>query len=403
MRTHLYKKSRKRRSKRSMKRRSKQSIKRRSKRSTKRRSKQSMKRRSKRSTKIRSKKTLRKKYSRVIDGMFGGDPDDKEEKARTVSAKAEEYDSTFFPFQIEMMKNLSPDEKGALVEMMEKGYESFREDEILHSDKSVGKDELGEKIEMNIKEELVEPYGKEIYDAYRIKEKNPNSFPLLLQFDRQKIINKKMIKILLDWINDLIIFYKFPRVYLYNTINYLKRYINITPDIQRPKLQLVGIVCFTLAIKLYDRYPDADSITDTEIYVPMITDKAYTPKESVAMEWSVFKSLKYEMIIPTPGYFFDIYKTLIPLSEEEKEKSQFLVEYPNYMFMESYLPSLISLAAILLSKRINYSELSEDIKTFLDLSEYDGVLLYKYIGELKKFYTEKFKGDYKESIEKLFK
>jgi len=263
------------------------------------------------------------------------------------------------------------------------------------------------------KDELIEPYSKEIYDAYRINEKNPNSFPLLFKFDKQRYINDKMIKILVDWINTLIITYKLPRVYLYNTVNYLKRYINITPNIRRNKLQLIGTLCFILSIKLDDRYPKiyirdeikdtVYKITDIKFFVPFITDNSYTPEEAVAMDLSVLTSLDYEMNIPTPGYFFDIYKTLIPLSEEEKEKSQFLLEFPNFNYSESYLPSLISLAAILLSKKINYSELPEDIKKFLELSEDDGVLLYKYIGYLKMFYTEKFNGDYKDSIEKLFK
>jgi hypothetical protein len=83
--------------------------------------------------------------------------------------------------------------------------------------------------------------------------------------------------------------------------------------------------------------------------------------------------------------------------------AKFLLEFPNYMFIESYVPSLIALAGILLTKKINYSELSSDIKEFIDLDKDEIDLLYKYIGKLKRFHTEKFKGDYKNSIENLFK
>jgi hypothetical protein len=348
MRIHLYKKSRKRRSKRSIKRRSKQSIKRRSKRSTKRRSKRSMKRRSKRSAK-------RKKYNSIIDGMF--------------------------------------DEKGEHVEKV-------------HT--------------------VVEPYSKPSYESYIIRERNKNSFPLLLHINRtnpryiegkldrnQTYINIKMITILLDWINDLMIHGQsikdestgefisvpYPRVYLYNTINYLKRYINTNRDIPRKKLQLVGIVCFILATINERSYKEHE-------YINYITDNSYTKEEAIEMEIHVLKSLNYEigeLHIPSQEYFFGIYKTLIPLTTEENDKAKFLLELPNFNYSESYLPSLIALASILLSKKINYSELSEDIQKYINLSEDDCVLLYKYIGELKKFYTEKFNGDYKDSIEKLFK
>ena len=262
-------------------------------------------------------------------------------------------------------------------------------------------DEEGEHL---IKGELIEPYGKEIYDAYRIKEENPNCFPLLLRFDKQIYINDKMIKKLVDWINtDLFIGYKVPRVYFYNTINYLKRFINITPNIRDTKLQLIGTLCFILSVKFDDRYPKTEYLVNIKDFVPYITDEAYTPEESVAMEWNIFRTLDHEMNIPEPKYFFDIYISLIPLTPEEIEKAKFLLEFPNFMFMESYLPSVIALAAILLSKKINYSELSEDIKEFIDLNKDEIDLLYKYIGYLKIFYTAKFNGDYKDSIENLFK
>jgi hypothetical protein len=322
--------------------------------------------------------------------MFNGkeDRDDKEERIRIASEKSASA----------VKREAKAKELGAKAKELESKAKEYNTESKFASFPE----------EPIVKDELFEPYAKEIYDAYRIKEQNPNSFPLSLKMNRLTYITTKMINTLLDWINEIIIIYGLPRVYLYTTINYLKRFINNEPGIRRGKIQLAGAVCLILAIKFDDRYPEADVgtgtlITDITDFIPYITDNSSTAKDAVEMEIRIVISLNYEFNIPTPEYFFDIYKTLIPLTGEEREKSKFLLEFPNFRYVETYIQSLIALASILVSKNIDYADLPEDIKAFINLDEYHRTLLPIYIRELNHFYAEKFNGNYKDSLDKLFK
>ena len=150
-----------------------------------------------------------------------------------------------------------------------------------------------------------------------------------------------------------------------------------------------------------DKFLERGRKIDPE-YVKYITDEAYTVKQAIDMELDILMSIGFELYIATPNYFFDIYKGLIPLTDEQINKSEFLLEFANFNYLESYEPSTIALAAILCSKDIDYSKLSEDNKSFLSLDKDSIKLLNKYIINLREFYTTKFKGDYKESIQNLF-
>lgn len=342
------------------------------------RSKRSIKRskRSKRRSK-RSIKRSRKKYNVIIDGMF-----DEEESGKIITPPpVRRREVIFRPTPIVLDEEI----KVKYAKLI------FRE----------GSKKFPELIKRD-------PYTLDAYKSAIVKEKDKNLFPNLLDMTTQKNITIKNLKILIEWIDSVNYTYDFPRFYLYNTINYLKRYIDKTPNIEIKHLQLIGIVCYGLAFKIYNRIDlfyieEYGKSVELFEFISYIIDKTYDKKQALIMEENILNKLEFILDIPIPEYFFDIYIHLIPLTPEQIEKAKFLLEFPNYMFVESYIPSIIALAIILLTKKINYSELSGDIKEFVELDKDNIELLYKYIGYLKKFYSEKFKGGYEESIKNLFK
>lgn len=347
----------------------KSSIKRRYKISSKR-----SKRRSKRSK--RSIKKSRKKYNSIIDGMFD-----------------EESDKIITPPPIRRREFIFRPTPIVLDDELKVEYA-----------KPISR-EGSEKFPKLIKRE---PYTLDAYKNSIDKEKDKDLFPGSLDMSNQKNISIEMLKKLIKWFQIFNEAYKFPRFYLYNTINYLKRYINKTPNIEIEYLQLIGVVCYGISFKNYntsDLFYIRESGKSVNIFefIVYITGNAYNIKQVSAMEENVLNTLKFNINIPIPEYFFDIYTDLIPLTLKENKKAKFLLEFPNYMFIESYVPSLIALAGILLTKKINYSELSDDIKEFIDLDKYEFDLLYKYIGYLKIFFNEKFDGDYENSYQNFFK
>ena len=103
----------------------------------------------------------------------------------------------------------------------------------------------------------------------------------------QPNINERMRAILVDWLIGVHQSFKLVPETLYLTVNLIDRYLSIK-EVERPKLQLVGVACLLIASKYEEIYPP--EVKDC-VY---ITDRAYTRQEVLDMERNIVKELESE-------------------------------------------------------------------------------------------------------------
>lgn len=94
---------------------------------------------------------------------------------------------------------------------------------------------------------------------------------------RQEDINEKMRSILIDWLIEVHLKFKLVPESLFLTVNLIDRYLE-REQVNRQKLQLVGVTAMLIACKYEEIYPP---IVKDFVY---ITDNAYTKEEILEME-----------------------------------------------------------------------------------------------------------------------
>ncbi|XP_078163360.1 cyclin-B2-1-like isoform X2 [Carex rostrata] len=181
-------------------------------------------------------------------------------------------------------------------------------------------------------------YVEEIYGTYRNIEETSCVNPEYMA--KQPDINDRMRAILIDWLIE--VHYKFELMdeTLYLTVNIIDRFLE-RQNVQRKKLQLVGVTAMLLACK-YE-----------EVSVPVvgdlvqISDHAYTREEILNMEWLIVKTLQFNMSVPTPYVFM---KRFLQAAQSDKQMdllSYFLMELCLVDYnMLRYRPSLLAAAAV---------------------------------------------------------
>ena len=95
--------------------------------------------------------------------------------------------------------------------------------------------------------------------------------------EKQEDINEKMRGILIDWLVEVHLKFKLVPESLYLTVNLIDRFLE-KDQVNRQKLQLVGVTAMLIACKYEEIYPP---IVKDFVY---ITDNAYTKDEILAME-----------------------------------------------------------------------------------------------------------------------
>ncbi|KAG9443128.1 hypothetical protein H6P81_018982 [Aristolochia fimbriata] len=181
-------------------------------------------------------------------------------------------------------------------------------------------------------------YIEDIYNYYRKTEGlgcvNPN------YMEHQSDINEKMRGILIDWLIE--VHYKFELMdeTLFLTVNLIDRFLD-RQSVVRKKLQLVGVTAMLLACK-YE-----------EVTVPvvedliLISDRAYTREEVLAMEKLMINTLQFNMSVPTPYVFMKRFLKAAQSDRKLELLSFFMVELCLVEYeMLKYPPSLLAAAAV---------------------------------------------------------
>jgi len=104
----------------------------------------------------------------------------------------------------------------------------------------------------------------------------------------QEDINEKMRSILIDWLIEVHLKFKLVPESLYLTVNLIDRYLS-KEQVNRQRLQLVGVTAMLIACKYEEIYPP---IVKDFVY---ITDNAYTKEEIIEMEAKMLKTLDFNI------------------------------------------------------------------------------------------------------------
>ena len=106
--------------------------------------------------------------------------------------------------------------------------------------------------------------------------------------ETQQDINEKMRSILIDWLVEVHLKFKLVPESLYLTVNIIDRYLE-REQVNRSKLQLVGVTAMLIACKYEEIYPP---IVKDFVF---ITDNAYNKEEILRMERKMLSCLDFDV------------------------------------------------------------------------------------------------------------
>lgn len=134
-------------------------------------------------------------------------------------------------------------------------------------------------------------YASDIFTWLRQTESLPgnnNSVCSPTYMSRQEDVNEKMRAILVDWLVEVHLKFKLVPESLYLTVNLIDRYLE-REQVNRQRLQLVGVTAMLIACKYEEIYPP---IVRDFVY---ITDNAYTKEEILEMERKMLQVLDFNI------------------------------------------------------------------------------------------------------------
>eukprot|EP00928_Gymnodinium_smaydae_P079878 TRINITY_DN6370_c0_g1_i2.p1 TRINITY_DN6370_c0_g1~~TRINITY_DN6370_c0_g1_i2.p1 ORF type:complete len:483 (-),score=100.35 TRINITY_DN6370_c0_g1_i2:154-1602(-) len=142
----------------------------------------------------------------------------------------------------------------------------------------------------------VTDYAQDIYG--RLFREEAALLPPANFLDAQTEVNAKMRGILVDWLVEVHMKYRLRPLTLYLTVNILDRYLALK-QVQRRRLQLVGVVALLVATKF-------EEITPLEVReLAYICDNAYTKEDIIQMECVMLMALEFQICTPTAAHFLD--------------------------------------------------------------------------------------------------
>ena len=106
--------------------------------------------------------------------------------------------------------------------------------------------------------------------------------------EKQEDINEKMRAILVDWLVEVHLKFKLVPESLYLTVNLIDRFLE-KEQVNRQKLQLIGVTAMLIACKYEEIYPP---IVKDFVY---ITDNAYSKEEILETERLMLQTLDFDI------------------------------------------------------------------------------------------------------------
>ncbi|XP_059058330.1 G1/S-specific cyclin-E [Achroia grisella] len=191
-------------------------------------------------------------------------------------------------------------------------------------------------------------------DAKSSRKKNIN------MFDNHPNLQLRMRAILLDWLNEVCEVYKLHRESFHLTVDYIDRYLSNTVDVQKGRLQLIGITCLFIAAKVEEVYPPKIG------EFAYVTDGACTTEEILLEELLILKILSWSITPITINSWLNIYMQLA--SEGRSAKRRLVGESDiganalrGYTFV---FPQYSSLEFVICGQLIDLAVLHVDVNMF---------------------------------------
>ncbi|KAJ8736648.1 hypothetical protein PYW08_007304 [Mythimna loreyi] len=191
-------------------------------------------------------------------------------------------------------------------------------------------------------------------DARSSNKKNPN------MFDNHPNLQPRMRAILLDWLNEVCEVYKLHRETFHLTVDYVDRYLSNTEDVQKGRLQLIGITCLFIAAKVEEVYPPKIG------EFAYVTDGACTTDEILLEELLILKILSWSITPITINSWLNVYMQLA--SENRSAKRRLIGESDvganalrGYTFV---FPQYSSLEFVICGQLIDLAVLHVDVNLF---------------------------------------
>ena len=137
--------------------------------------------------------------------------------------------------------------------------------------------------------------------------------------DGSATVTPVMRTILVDWLVEVHMRFKLVQETVFLTVHIMDRVLEKIP-VPRNKLQLLGLGCFLIASKYEDTYPPR--INDLMI----VSNKAFTRPEILAMESTILEKLNYDLGTPVPLHFLRRYSKVADSDAETHTLAKYLLE-----------------------------------------------------------------------------
>ncbi|XP_059609308.1 G2/mitotic-specific cyclin-B [Phlebotomus argentipes] len=188
-------------------------------------------------------------------------------------------------------------------------------------------------------------YANDIYDyLYSLEERFPVHEAYMANHTDLK---PRMRAVLMDWLNEVHCqFHLVPETY-FMTVALVDRQLQLSKNLSRKTLQLVGIAALFVASKYEEVLPP--SIYD----LVHISDNAYTDRQVRQMEETLLRKLKFNLCRPLPIHFLRRFSKAARADEIIHCAAKYFLELATIEYsMVHVRPSLIAAAAIYLSLRL---------------------------------------------------
>lgn len=191
--------------------------------------------------------------------------------------------------------------------------------------------------------QLVSELVNDIYDYMRELERKYTIRPNFLQGTHT---TSKMRSILVDWLIQVHARFQLLQETLFLTVAIIDRFLQ-EEEVNRARLQLVGVASMFLAAKYEEMYPP--EIGDFSF----ITDNSYTNIEIRRMECYILKTLNFSLGRPLPLHFLRRNSKACNADALLHTVAKYIMELilPEYN-MAHYAPSKVAAAALCLSMKL---------------------------------------------------
>ena len=161
---------------------------------------------------------------------------------------------------------------------------------------------------------------------------------------KQPHLNSMSRSILVDWLVEVHVHFRLVPETLYLCVNILDRYLSKEVQVEREKLQLVGVTSLFVACKYEER--DAVEVQD----LVEITDFAYNRQDVLDMEGDILKNLEFKLTVPTGLPFLYRFLHITKASKLARHLANYYMERMLQEYCSlSYRPSLVAAAAVCLA------------------------------------------------------